>query len=482
MTTERVVRRHSVRSTGRTWRRFAVALGVLGTVGGLLWWFTGPAVEVASGSPPPESLTTPLLSARRIPVWLGAATGARSLRNELQGPLSELPESSCVLFESEGAVLVSQRSGDTVIPASNLKPLTAEAAVALLGAETRLATTVASSSGVGSAGQVSGDLFLIGGGDPVLSTAGYEPYPGLPRNLLTPLELLADEVVAAGVSRVTGSVVGDASRFDDRRDAPGWEPSYITDGQVAPLSALIVDDGRNSFGGVALDSPALGAAEVFTRLLEARGVEIDGGPLTGAAPAATAEIARVESPTVAELAQELVTFSDNTTAELLVKEIGRVRKEQGSTAAGIEEIQRWAAERGITGEGTVIADGSGLSRENRLSCDSMVALLTDVGIESPLTSWLARPGEPGTLEDRMVGSELTGRVRAKTGSLNGVRTLAGWLLTLPERNVAFAVGANGDDAPEELLESLEEQILASALSYPAVPPVEKLGPKPARTS
>ncbi len=460
-----------------------MVLAVLGTLAGALWWVSGPAVEVAvpDGDPLP-AVATPLLSARRVPEWTVAATGARTLRAELAPLVDSLPDRSCVLLRTDGTELVSVRADLDVIPASNLKPLTASGAVALLGAGTRLATVVLAPPGpggapVGSTGTIDGDLVLVGGGDPVLTTSGYEPYEGLPRNLLTPLELLADRVAATGVDRVTGSVVGDESRYDDVRDAPGWKPGYVSDGQVSRLSALVVDDGRPVSGGA---EPALQAAETFTALLEARGVTVDGTPRVGVAPPGDVEVARVESPTVAELAEELVRFSDNTTAELLVKEIGVQRRGVGTTAAGTEELLAWAREVGVPVEGAVLADGSGLSRDDRLSCDAMVAVLETAGPDAPLASWLATPGAPGTLEDRMVGTGLVERLRAKTGSLDGVRSLAGWLRTEPGRDVAFAVAANADSVDESVLEGLEERLLLSSLTYPVVPAPEQLRPLPAR--
>ncbi len=477
---DRVVRR---RSTGRrSSDRPAVVLAVAGLLGAAVWWITGPAVDVA-GAPAPDgsSVVTPLLSARRAPAWLTAATGARNLRQALGPVVSDLPPSSCALLRSDGVDLLGIRAGLPVIPASNLKPLTAVAAVDLLGADTRLSTVVVGPPGAdgsvgGASGVVDGDLVLVGGGDPVLSTAGYEPYEGIPRTLLTPLELLADRVAATGITRVSGSVLGDESRYDSVRDAPGWKQGYVDDGQVSPLSALVVDDSRTGPAGA---PPAAVAAAALTRLLEERGIQVVGAPRVGVAPPGDVEVARVDSPTVAELAEELVRFSDNTTAELLVKEIGLQRRGTGSTAAGTDEVLSWARTRGLPVEDAVVVDGSGLSRNDRLSCAAMVGVLEEQGPDSPLAASLARPGTPGTLEDRMLGTGLVDRLRAKTGSLDGVRSLAGWLRTTGGRDVVFAVAANADDLGEQELERLEERVLVNSLDYPDVPPPDVLRPRPA---
>jgi D-alanyl-D-alanine carboxypeptidase/D-alanyl-D-alanine-endopeptidase (penicillin-binding protein 4) len=435
-------------------------------------------VATASGSPPATD-GTPLASLRRVPQWATATVAERALSLAVAPAAAELPGASCLVVRDAGRTILASDPDEVVVPASNLKPLTATAAVELLGAETRAATTVVSGSApVG--GVVRGDLTIVGGGDPVLTTAGYEPYEGIPRELLTSFESLADAVAAAGVREVTGSVVGDDTRYDDVRTAPGWRPGYLDDAQVAPLSALVVDDGAPSPATV---DPAARAAAVMTTLLQARGVRVVGTPRRGEAPDGATELARVESPTVAQLAEGLVRFSDNTTAELLVKEIGRRVRGEGSTAAGTAAVLEWARGAGLPMDGAVIADGSGLSRDNRLSCSTMVAVLERSGPEGPLAGWLARPGRAGTLDDRMVGTELTDRVRAKTGSLDGVRSLAGWLDLPSGRVVAFAVGAVDDGTSTSAeLESIEERILTGTLGYPAVPDPAALRPRTASPS
>lgn len=459
----------------RSSRRAAAALGLLGTIGALVWIVTGPAVEVATttGSSSPGD-GTPLASLRRVPQWATATVAERALSAAVGPVLADLPDAACLVVRDAGRTVVARDPDEVVVPASNLKPLTATAAVELLGADTRAATTVVAGSAP-AGGVVRGDLTIVGGGDPVLTTAGYEPYEGIPRELLTSFESLADAVAATGIREVTGSIVGDDTRYDDVRTAPGWRPGYLTDAQVAPLSALVVDDGAPSPATV---DPATQAAAVMTGLLRARGVRVAGVPRRGVAPDGATELARVESPTVAQLAEGLVRFSDNTTAELLVKEIGRRVRGEGSTAAGTSAVLEWARGAGLPVDGAVVVDGSGLSRDNRLSCSTMVAVLERSGPDGPLAGWLARPGRAGTLDDRMVGTELADRVRAKTGSLDGVRSLSGWLDLPSGRVVAFAVGAVGDGTSTTTeLESIEERILAGTLGYPAVPDPAALRPR-----
>ena len=463
-----------------------MALAVSG-IAVLGWWaMSGPAVDVAGGSAASQRVATPIASARRVPEWITRTSAQRAAAADAAPTLRSLPDTSCVLLRSGGRTVVEAHPDTAVIPASNLKLLTASAAIELLGADTRLHTSVAAAS-TPSNGVVNGDLFLVGGGDPVLSTDAYVPYEGHPRELLTSVDALADRIVASGVRTVNGAVVGDESRYDTERTGPGWPSRYINDAQVSPLSALVVDDSRAT--PAALEGPkdppaaqpALHAAEVLTRLLRARGVTVNGAPRVGNAPAGTTELAGIDSPPVSQLAEQLIRFSDNTTAELLVKEIGKRSSNTGTTAAGTAAVADWARRSSLPAAVLDLADGSGLSPDNRVTCALLVGLLERAGPDSAFASWLARPGQAGTLHDRMAGDELRDRVRAKTGSLNNVRSLSGWLTPRSGQPVAFATvintPASGADRGEEVL---EEQLLRSELGYPEVPGLGDLAPRSPR--
>jgi len=486
---ERVVRRHRGASSAPP-RRLRWAVPVVLSVAGagiLAWWAaTGPAVEVASGTAATQRVATPIASARRVPEWVTRTSAQRAAAADAAPTLSSLPETSCVLLRSNGRTIVEDGPDAPVIPASNLKLLTASAAVELLGADTRLHTSVVTAAPPAN-GVVNGDLFFVGGGDPVLSTDAYVPYEEHPRELLTSMEVLADRIVASGVRTVNGSVVGDESRYDTERAGPGWPSRYITDAQVSPLSALVVDDSRATPAALEgpkdppASQPALHAADVLTRLLEQRGVNVSGAPRVGAAPGGSAEVAGIDSPTVAQLAEQLIRFSDNTTSELLVKEIGKRSSNAGTTGAGTAAVADWVRRSSLPSQVLELADGSGLSPDNRVSCALLVGLLERAGPDSAFASWLARPGQAGTLHDRMVGDELRERVRAKTGSLNNVRSLSGWLTPRSGQPVAFATVLNtagpGADRGEEIL---TEQLLRSELGFPEVPGLGDLAPRAPR--
>ena len=259
--------------------------------------------EGAEGANAPDLVVaTPILSARRAPGTVSGRTEADALVVALQSFTGSLPGASCFSSTVAGVPSVSQGSA-ALLPASTLKIATAAAALDVLGADHTFHTSVQSAA-LPVDGRVDGDLWLVGGGDPVLATDGYDAarraagqQPQEPR---TSLEALADAVVAAGVRQVTGSVRGDDSRYDQQRSVASWPSGYVEQLEVAPLSALLVDDGAASLQPLqASSNPTQAAAATFTSMLRARGVQVGGQAATGPAPTGASERTSVSDPVLA---------------------------------------------------------------------------------------------------------------------------------------------------------------------------------------
>ena len=230
--------------------------------------------------------------------------------------------------------IFSHRPELSLVPASNLKLATAAAALLQLGPDYRLTTRVLASR-LPANGELYGDLYLVGGGDPLLYTSEYLAAFLRPPSVYTQIEDLAQQVYDRGLRRVYGSIVGVATRYDDRRIASQLmsQESYQ---YVGPLSALLINDGytnyaqRRYLGTLSRPAadPTLFTAAEFDDLLEALDMVITRRPRV-AGPDENIrgfiEIARIESAPLSELLLSLLTDSDNTTAELLVKEIATNR-------------------------------------------------------------------------------------------------------------------------------------------------------------
>lgn len=434
---------------------------------------------VSAPEPPATRVATPVLSARRVPELLVRPIGASRLAAAVDPVLAAAPPQTCVAAVDRNGAVLERNAAAPLLPASNLKLVTAGAVLAGLDPGSRLVTRVAADGEPTDGATVEGNLYMVGGGDPLLSTGPYlEQLPnGVPP--ASRLEDLADRVAATGVRRVTGSVVGDDSRHEQTRAVSSWPDRFVTQGQVAPLSALTVDDAWTVGVGVS-DDPAVHAAATLTELLEARGVQVDGDPVRGVTPEGAAPLAELPSLTVAEMVEEGLAFSDNTTMELLTRELGLATSGQATTAAGTAAVQEWLAETHGSSEGIVVADGSGLSPSNRMTCAALADVLAADGADGTIAAGLAVPGQPGTLVDRLLEGPLTDRLRAKTGTLRDATALSGWLDTRPGAQLAASVVVNrpGGSVTAEDTE-LTEDVLAAMLDHPAVPPRESVVPAPA---
>ncbi len=461
-------------------------LAVLAVVGGVATESRSD-VAPARGETAASTARTPILSARRVPEVVARPVADRRLVAALGPVVASLGGESCVAVSGPAGRLFEHRADAALVPASNVKLLTAFAALRVLGADTRFRTDVMGAAGPDAAGTVTGDLWLVGGGDPLLSTAPFRARVKYGASMAyTAMEAVADAVVAAGVRRVTGSVLGDESRYDTERTVPSWPSRYQSGGHIGSLSALAINDGRDfatiegqpSPGGPSAD-PAAAAASALVELLRQRGVVVDGAPGAGTAPAGADAVASVESPTVAEIVAEMLTFSDNTTAELLTKEMGRAQRGEGSTAAGVEAIVGALSDAGVPTEGLVLVDGSGLDRGDRVTCATLDALLDEAGADGELADGLPVAASTGTLSDRFRGSAAAGKVKAKTGSLRDVTSLSGWVETDPGADLSFSIVLNTPDRAVGVVDmAATEKVTEALLGYPDRPDPAALGPEP----
>jgi D-alanyl-D-alanine carboxypeptidase/D-alanyl-D-alanine-endopeptidase (penicillin-binding protein 4) len=428
-------------------------------------------------------LRTPVLSVRRLPEVLVAPIADRRLRADLATWAATTPPASCALVHDEaGEVVLDLRSDLPLVPASAQKLATATAALLELGADVRLRTAVVGAAPVG--GAVAGDLTLVGGGDPLLATPAYAARFERQPQVFTDIGALAQGLVDAGVRRVDGSIVGDEGRYDRERYVAGWPPRYLEQDVTGPLSALSVDDGFVAFpptwGGpgelVPAADPAVHAAAVLTAELEARGVDVAGAPRSGAAPLGASELAGIDSPPLTELVAQLLLESDNGTAELLLKEIGRLALDP-STAGGRARAVGALADAGVDLTGVELADGSGLGLGNRATCALLVELLERPGTGAVLRDGLPVAGRTGTLADRFLGTALEGHLAAKTGTLNSVASLAG-VIDDGDTTFTFAYVVNETSGVLDGVATAGSQLALGEvlLSWPRAPELAALRP------
>jgi serine-type D-Ala-D-Ala carboxypeptidase/endopeptidase (penicillin-binding protein 4) len=449
----------------------------------------------------PALLATPLLSPARIPITLQSLTAGESLSATLAEAMSpkaigaSAAAASCAEAAQDGVVLYQDHPDLPVLPASNMKLLTATALLDDLGPNYTFTTALRALRAPVN-GAIEGDLYFVGGGDPLLREPSYAASAFPPgstegKPVFTNVTELVGDLEALGVREVTGSVVGDDARYDSLRSVPGWPARYVAEGDAGALSALGIDDGFAEAGPPVPSGapPAVQSAGVLTDLLRSAGIEVDGAPTQGPVPAGSRLIAKLASPPLGEILGEVLRESDNTAIELLTKELGLKEYGTGSTAAGLRAVRADLARDGLPLQGFVNADGSGLSRSDKVTCALLLAVLRRAGPNGLLVRDLPVAGRSGTLATEMLKTIAAGRVRAKTGTLDDVKALSGWVETSPRQGVGnpqlsspvvFATVLNDLATtlpePAELPADLTSRVALDIAGYPKVPPLARFGP------
>ncbi|WP_406862327.1 D-alanyl-D-alanine carboxypeptidase/D-alanyl-D-alanine-endopeptidase [Streptomyces sp. HUAS MG47] len=368
------------------------------------------------------------------------------LGNPGLGPL----RTASVVDVATGKQLYGQGAATPMTPASTVKIATAAAALTALGPGHRIPTTV-------TAAPDGRRVTLTGGGDPTLDRAG------LRRLAAGTARALRDR----GVAQVT--LTYDTSRYT----GPAVHPIGPNE-NIAPVSALMLDEGRTdgSTSGPAPRSadPAGDTAAAFAALLRRAGVTVQGAPTAGRAPAGSTTVARTYSRPLAALVERMLTNSDNDLAEALARQTALKAKKPASFAGAQQAVRDRLESIGVPVAGARLADGSGLDRNDRLSAAALTTILTRAADPArpelrPVLTGLPVGGFTGTLAGRYADPAATpgaGTVRAKTGTLTGVNTLAGTVVTADGRLLAFAFLAGRTPSPYAAQPALDR--LSAALA------------------
>lgn len=461
---------------------------------------SGAATE-EPGAVPPTSTKLPGLAARpampadlpRPPAdpnqrraWLKTV-----LDEALAVPALSKAKIGVLVAESDGGKTLYARSEKTPFnAASNVKVITAAAALALLGPEYRWRTTVSATAGpkgsaVAPGGEIPGDLFLKGFGDPTLGTQG--------------LAAMVSDLAALGIKRIKGGVVADESFFDGTHVGPGYDQKNESTVSRAPSAALslngnviemtvipagkpgaaarvlldppsaaftvtgrivttssgpavttidtkdepggrtqIVISGRVRAGSEPrsykrrVTNPPLFAAYTFKALLERRGISVAQPPKLGTSPTqGTRILASLDSPPLGVVIHDLNKRSNNFVAEQVLRTLGgEIVGRPGTWDKGLDAVGRYLATVGIRKGSYQMTNGSGLYDSNRFTPEQIVAVLRgawrDFRISAEFMASMAVAGTDGTIGHRMGNTAAERFVRAKTGTLAAASCLSGF--------------------------------------------------------
>ncbi len=420
-------------------------------LGGRWFGFDGPSpVTEPAQVLPPAGLTLPA-AARPAPVARAATAGTvdgAAVRRAVAGLVARKklgPHVDVAVAQMSDGKVVYRHGSGRVTPASTMKMLTTVAALQELGPEHRFTTSVVATP-------QSPRIVLVGGGDPLLARAPSADggYPAR-ADLDTLARATARSLKAIGRGRVRLGY--DTSLFSGPSVNPHWEPSYIPDGVISPVTPLWVDEGRVAPGKPdRSDDPAAAAARVFAAALGRRGITVQGRPARTVAPTEAEggqQIAAVRSAPLAEIVQHIVEVSDNEGAEILAHQVAVARGLQASFAGGAQAVRATLRGLGVDTRGDVIHDGSGLSRQDRLAPATLLSVIRTASDDRHprLRSAVANlpvAGFTGSLASRFGSGAPAGRgrVRAKTGTLTGVHGLTGTVTSTDGAVMAFVAIAD----------------------------------------
>ncbi|WP_214367724.1 D-alanyl-D-alanine carboxypeptidase/D-alanyl-D-alanine-endopeptidase [Pseudonocardia sp. H11422] len=457
------------RVPGRGFRRALAVLVVL-----LMAAATGSAVALSAPSlvsdlglssqrqadaqlPAPVPVLGPLATAAPLPTSMGLSGVLDPLARS-----SALGEFAGVVVDPASADTLWQRSPErSLVPGSTSKLLTAAAALLSLNPTERLYTKVV-------AGPTPDTVILVGGGDPTLTALpeGQDSVYPVPSRL----DELVTEVRKAVPGRIR-TVLVDTSRYTGPTLAQGWQPADVPGGYVAPIVPLMLDGGREDPSlqdGPRVTQPALTAGRALAEELGAstvdEGVAVPGATVLGS----------VASAPISDLVEHLMRTSDNVLAEALAREVAIVRGGDPSFTGAAAQVLAALSQAGFDPSGAVMVDGSGLSTADRVPARLLGALLAtaaapaqgarDTQFLRPILTGLPVAGGDGTLDSRFGTSNSDdgrGVVRAKTGTLTGVSSLAGVVTNADGRLLVFALISNGE-SPATVRPRLDT--IAAALS------------------
>jgi serine-type D-Ala-D-Ala carboxypeptidase/endopeptidase (penicillin-binding protein 4) len=437
-----------------------------------------------------------------------------------------------------GKVLFDENSEKYFMPASNMKSFTVAAALARLTPDFRFVTSVYAGAVPDASGTIRGDLTIYGRGDPSIS------YSFNDGDFYRGMNALAEKIVAAGVKRVEGNLIGDESYFNTEPIPATWEWDDLQWYYGAEVSALTANNnavqlvirpastvgamtaaslmpnpygmvlvnrvatapagtrreltiyrklGSNMLeisGRMAIDDkyesyiaavrPANAFISMLRQLLEQKGVVITGqnrvisardkAHLAAASTVPQVEITRLESVPFREIAAKTMKPSQNLYTELILRALGeavgdKTNPRRTSEARGIGVVQNFLTEAGVAPGSVVQYDGSGLSRHNLITPAATARLYEYMNRHPHAQAWREAQtiaGVDGTLQNRFRQTPAENNVRGKTGTIDQVSALSGYITTAGGEKLVFSILTNGIPQSRARIETIDEIVVAVA--------------------
>lgn len=371
-----------------------------------------------------------------------------------------------IVNPATGDTLYSRNAGKLFMPASNQKVLTSAVALTHLGPDFRY-TTVIASRGARQDTVLKGDLIVIGNGDPTISDRVHG-------SAAAAMDAIADSIRARGITRVTGALRQGGDAFPDSIYGYGWEWDDLRGSSGAPVDELLYNegmvqrsttiDGRDTTVAVATRTPGYAYLSALYLAMSRKGIVVDGlvdlAIDSLAAPYDT--VYMFQSPPLREILKHFMKPSQNQIGEVLLKTLGRERTGAGTADSGAAVMTRQLRDWGVDSTGVVVYDGSGMSRHNLVSPETLiktlVAMMRDSATFEAFYESFPIAGVDGTIRSRMAGTPAANNLRGKTGTLEFVRSLSGYVLTAGDQLLVYSMLSNHFTVPVSRVTRLQDAI------------------------
>jgi len=356
--------------------------------------------------------------------------GIRQKINNLLSSLSEKTNAGLLIFNPlTQDTIFSLNSFQTMIPASNTKLFTTSVALVSLGGDFKISLKLFTDDSYFKDGVINGNIYLKGFGNATIT--------------VNDLQFFVNHLQEIGISKITGNIVGDESYFDDAYYRADWIDDELSTVKLSPISALVIDrnqiikfkkKGRRTKKFVEdIKQPALHAANLLKEKLENAGITVSGSAIQDITPIGADQIDEI-SISLREFVSLINKHSDNYFAECLFKIIGaEYSKVEGNSFYATQAILNFLDQNNIYSQGTEIVDGSGISRFDKVTPASVTGVLESMYFNlnsfEDFYNSLSVAGVDGTLRSRFTNTFAENNFHGKTGTLNGVTSLSGYLKT-----------------------------------------------------
>ncbi len=390
-------------------------------------------------------------------------TTLEAIQKQINNALRVLP-SNCRI----GMLIYNPLTQDTVfemnpdasmIPASNTKLFTTAAALSYLGGDFPLSTKIFMANSNIKDGIVEGNLYIKGYGNSTFTRYDLD-------SMVIKLKLL-------GIKKITGNIVGDDSYFDEIYSRDDWIKDEVANVNLPPISAMVIDRNKITtrkkirrrwrYIVTNISNPPLYVAQLLKSKLIENGIIVDGSAVKGITPLKVTQLCE-SNILLKDLVAMINKHSDNFLAECLFKTIGaEVSKKQGNSFYSTQAVLDFISDNNIFAKGTAVVDGSGISRFNQITPGAITGVLEKMYFDLPnyedFYNSLSIAGVDGTLRHRMNGTLAENNFHGKTGTLNGVSSVSGYLSTKGDEDLVLSILIEFKKGGSNFYRDVEDKII-----------------------